>query len=94
MLLALFFLSAVCHEPIFVLKNVFTLQAWCLLSTRLVLKLTMGDLRHWPSIANMAPKSHCGDEEDVPVGMTSLYVHYPLRYVLVERSVFNEPILF
>ena len=30
----------------------------------LVLTLTTRELRHWPSIASMSPQSHCGDEED------------------------------
>ena len=62
---------SVCHEPIFVLINVFTLLASCLLSTLLVLTLTMHELHHWPSIAGMSPQSHCGDEEDGPIGLSS-----------------------
>ena len=37
----------------------------------LVLTLTMRELRHWPSIAGMSPKSHCGDEEDGRIGLSS-----------------------
>ena len=42
---------SVCHEPVSVLINIFTLLVWCLLSTLLVLTLTIRELRHWPSIA-------------------------------------------
>ena len=28
-------------------------------------------LRHWPSIAGMSPQSHCGDEEDGRIGLSS-----------------------
>ena len=62
---------SVCHEPIFILINVFTLLAYCLLSTLLVLTITMRELRHWPSIAGMSPQSHCGDEEDWCIGFSS-----------------------
>ena len=61
----------VCHEPISVLINVFMLLAYCLLSTLLVLTLTMCELCHWPSIAGMLPQSHCGDEEDGRIGLSS-----------------------
>ena len=61
----------VCHEPIFVLINIFMLLAWCLLSTLLVLTLTMRELRHRPSIARMSPQSHCGDDEDGRIGLSS-----------------------
>ena len=27
--------------------------------------------RHWPSIAGMSPQSHCGDEEDGRIGLSS-----------------------
>ena len=37
----------------------------------LVLTLTMRELRHWPSIAGMSPQSHCGDEEDGRIGLSS-----------------------
>ena len=46
---------SVCHEPISVLINIFTLLAYCLLSTLLVLTLTMRKLLHWPSIVGMLP---------------------------------------
>ena len=26
---------------------------------------------HWPSIAGMSPQSHCGDEEDGRIGLSS-----------------------
>ena len=39
--------------------------------TLLVLTLTMRELRHWPSIAGMSPQSHCGDEEDGRIGLSS-----------------------
>ena len=26
---------------------------------------------HWPSIADMSPQSHCGDEEDGRIGLSS-----------------------
>ena len=61
----------------------FLLLAQCLLSTLLVLTLAMRELRHWPSIAGMSPKSHCGDEEDerIIVFMTLLYI-YIYIYIL------------
>ena len=62
---------SMCHEPIFVLINVFTLFALCLLSTLLVLTLTMHELRHWPSIAGMSPQNYCDDEEDGCIGLSS-----------------------
>ena len=63
-----------CHETISVLINIFMLLAQSLLSTLLVLTLTMRELRHWPSIAGMSPQSHCGDEEDGCIGLSSLYI--------------------
>ena len=39
------------------------LLALCLFRTLLVLTVTMHELRHWPSIADMSPQSHCGDED-------------------------------
>ena len=36
-----------------------------------VLTLTMRELRHWPSIAGMSPQSHCGDEEDGCIELSS-----------------------
>ena len=62
---------SVCHEPISVLINVFTLLSSCLLSTLLVLRLTMCELRQWPSIAVMLPQNHCDDEEDGRIGLSS-----------------------
>ena len=29
------------------------------------------ELRHWLSIADMLPQSHCGDEEDGRIGLSS-----------------------
>ena len=40
----------------------------------------MRELRHWPSIAGMSPQSHCGDEEDVRIALSS-WLHY---------TIFNE----
>ena len=58
--------------------------------------LTIRELRHWRSIAGMSPKSHCGDEEDGRIGlsscMTSLYMYYALCFGHVEHSVCHEPI--
>ena len=62
---------SVCHEPIFVLINVFTLLAKCLFSTVLVLTLTMHELRHWSPIAGRLPQSNCGDEEGGHIGLSS-----------------------
>ena len=62
---------SVCREPISVLINAFTLRAYCLLSTLLVLTLTMRELSHWPSIAGMSLQSHCGNEEDGRTGLSS-----------------------
>ena len=36
-----------------------------------VLTLTMRELRHWPSIAGMSPQSHCVDEEDGCIELSS-----------------------
>ena len=71
MLLAWCLLSTLCVMNQFVLINVFMVLAWCLLSTLLVLTPTMRELRHWPSIAGMSPQSHCGDEEDGRIGLSS-----------------------
>ena len=65
------FEHSVCHEPISVLINIFMLLAYRLLSTLLVLTLTVRELRHWPSIAGMLLQSHCGDEEDGRIGLSS-----------------------
>ena len=62
---------SVCHKPIYVLINIFTLLALCLLSTLLVLTLTMHELRLWMFIAGMSPQSPCGDEEDGRKGLSS-----------------------
>ena len=62
---------SVCHEPISVLINVFMLLAQCFFSTFLVLTLTMRELLHWPSLASMSPQSHCGDEEDGRIRLSS-----------------------
>ena len=40
-------------------------------NTLLVLTLTMRELCHWPSIAGMSSQSHCGDEEDGRIGLSS-----------------------
>ena len=37
----------------------------------LVLTLTMRELRQWPAIVGMSPQSHCGDEEDGRIGLSS-----------------------
>ena len=60
-----------CHESVSVLINIFTLFAWCLLSTLLILTLVMHELCHWTSIPGMLPQSHCGDEEDGRIGLSS-----------------------
>ena len=62
---------SVCHEPISVFITIFTLLAWYLLSTMLVLTLTMRELYQWRSIASMSPQSHFGDEEDGRIGLSS-----------------------
>ena len=59
---------SVCNEPISVLINVFAFLALWLLSALLLLTLTMYELRHWPS---MSPQSHCSDEEDGCIGLSS-----------------------
>ena len=71
---------SVCHEPISVLINIFTLLAQCLLSTLLVQIITMRELRRWPSIGGMSPQSHCGDEEDGCIGLF-LWRHYILYII-------------
>ena len=77
MLFALCMLSTLCvmNQFLFWLINIFTLLAQCLLGTLLVLILTMHELYHWPSIASMSPQSHCGDEEDGRIGLSS-WRHY------------------
>ena len=62
---------SVCHEPISVLNYVFTLLAQYLFSTLLVLTLSVRELRHWPSRAGVSPQSHCGDEVDGRIGLSS-----------------------
>ena len=62
---------SVCNELIFVLINVIMLLAQCLLSTLLVLTLVMCELHHWPPIAGILPESHCSDEEDGRIGLSS-----------------------
>ena len=69
------FEHSMCHKPIPVLINVFTLLAQCLLSTLLVLVLKMCELRHRLSIVGMLPQSHCGNEEDGRIGLSS-WIHY------------------
>ena len=59
-----FLLSKLLMRPVFVSINLFTHLAQCLLSSLLVLTLTMRELRHWPPIAGMSPRGHCGDEGD------------------------------
>ena len=54
----------------------------CLLTTLLVLTLTMRELRHWPSIANMSLQSHWGDEEAGCSGLTS-WQHYIYIYICI-----------
>ena len=54
----------------------------CLLTTLLVLTLTMRELRHWPSIANMSLQSHWGDEEAGCSGLTS-WQHYIYIYIYI-----------
>ena len=41
------------------------------MKTMLPSSLTMRELRHWPSIAGMSPQSHCGDEEDGCIELSS-----------------------
>ena len=48
--------------------------------TLLVLTLTMRELRHWPSIAGMSPQSHCGDDKDGCIGLSSRR-HYIFVYI-------------
>ena len=60
------------------------LPAKCLLSTLLVLTRTMRELCQWPSVAGMSPQSHCGDEEDGHIGLSSFhdFTIYVLRSLL------------
>ena len=73
-----------CHKPISVLIKIFTLLAWCLLNTLVILTLTMRELRHWPSISGMSPQSNCGDEEDRRIGLFSWLhcIYFALLYLL------------
>ena len=59
------------RQPFSVLTNVFTLQAYCLLSTLLVLTLSMCELCHCPSMASMSPQNNCDNEEDGHIGLLS-----------------------
>ena len=55
----------------------------------------MCELRHWSAIAGMSPQSHCGDEEDGRIGLSSdvtIYLYYALCFLLIEHSVCHEPI--
>ena len=65
------------HKPKSIIHLLLSL---CLLSTLLVLTLPMHVLRHWQSIARMFSQSHCGDEEDELIGLSS-WRHY-IWYVL------------
>ena len=38
---------------------------------KILLTLTMHELCHWTSIAGMFLQSHCGDEEDGHIGLSS-----------------------
>ena len=64
------------------------LLALCLFRTLLVLTVTMHELRHWPSIADMSPQSHCGDE-DGRTGLSScrhyIYIHYKYMYIYIYK---------
>ena len=51
--------------------HAFRVHALLVLSTLLVLTLAMRELRHWSPIAGMLPQSHCGDEEDGHIGLSS-----------------------
>ena len=66
---------SVCHQAPFLLINVFTLLASCLLSTLLILTLTMCEFHHWSSIAVMLPQSHYRPEEHGRIGCSS-WLHY------------------
>ena len=61
-----------------------------------VLTLKMRELRHWPSIAGMSPQSHCGDEEDGRIGLSSwrhyIYVLCSLLCACWALCVCHEPI--
>ena len=56
--------KSVCHEPISVLIIVFTLLAYCLLNSLLIVTLTLRDLDYWSSIAAIAPQRQYG--ENIP----------------------------
>ena len=62
---------SVCHEPIYVLINIFRLLAQGFLSILLVLTLSVGELDHGPYIGNMSLGSHGGDEKDCRIGLSS-----------------------
>ena len=61
------------HSAIFSVVRVhaFRVHGLLVLSTLLALTLAMRELRHWSSIAGMLPQSHCGDEEDGRIGLSS-----------------------
>ena len=71
MFIALSLLSTIFVMNQLVLINIFALLVWCFLSNLLILTLEMGELCHWPSIVGMLPHSHCGDEEDRSIGLSS-----------------------
>ena len=57
---------------------------------KILLTLTIHELCHWTSIAGMFLQSHCGDEEDGHIGLSS-WLHYILCSFLV---VCHETICF
>ena len=62
-----FFEQSLCHEPVSVLINSFTVVYYCLLSTLLVVTLTLLELHHWLCIAGMEPQRYCGENLPIPL---------------------------
>ena len=59
------------HMYTLFLFNIFMLLAYYLLSNLFVLTLKMCEIRHWLSIAGLSAQSHCGDEEEGHIGLSS-----------------------
>ena len=84
----------VCHKPISVLINAFTLLACCLLNTLLVLTLTMCQLCYWLFIAGCCHKAivvirRMGALDCLHDFTSDMY--YAPCFALAEHSVCHEP---
>ena len=65
-------------------------QAQCLLSTLFILTLTIRELYHYSSIAVMLLQSHCGDEEDRRIGLSSSCHNKYIYIMLFDLCMLND----